>query len=72
MTVLTRVNPVSYGVDAIRQIVLSQAGVPTVVVSQLSLTLFGQQVSISLDLSLVAAFGAIMTGLAVVAFRMRE
>jgi len=72
LTILTRVNPVSYGVDAIRQIVLFQAGVPADVVGQLGLTLFGHALGIAVDLALVVIFAAIMTGFVVRAFQAQD
>jgi ABC-2 type transport system permease protein len=72
LTVLTRLNPVSYGVDAIRRIVLSQAGAPPETVEQLGMSVFGLQLNPFFDLGLVALFAALMIWLAVRAFSIQE
>ncbi|HLH21266.1 MAG TPA: ABC transporter permease [Chloroflexota bacterium] len=72
LAVLTRVDPVSYGVDAIRQVVLSQAGVPPAVLGQLGINLFGHPTNVLADLGIVAAFAAVMIVLAVRAFSVQE
>ena len=72
LTVLTRLNPVSYGVDAIRQIILSQAGVPSTVLQQFGITLWGHPVTVIEDLALVVVFAGVMTALAVRAFSVQD
>lgn len=72
LAVLTRVDPVSYGVDAIRQVVLLQGGNPSVVVNTLGLTLFGRSLSVAGDLAVVTAFAALMTVLVVHGFSQQE
>ncbi len=72
LAVLTRVDPVSYGVDAIRQIVLHQAGVPPAVLGPLGIELFGHTTNVLADLAIVAAFAALMIALAVRAFSIQE
>ena len=72
LSVLTRIDPVSYGVDAIRQIVLQQAGASPAVLGQLGIDLFGQHTNVLADLAIVAAFAAIMIALAVHAFSVQE
>ncbi|HZR99273.1 MAG TPA: ABC transporter permease [Chloroflexota bacterium] len=72
LAVLTRVDPVSYGVDAIRQIVLHQAGVPPAVLGPLGIELFGHTTNVLADLGIVAAFAALMIALAVRAFSIQE
>jgi ABC-2 type transport system permease protein len=72
LSVLTRIDPVSYGVDAIRQIVLHQAGVPPAVLGQLGIDLFGHHTNVLADLAIVGVFAAIMIALAVHAFSVQE
>jgi ABC-2 type transport system permease protein len=72
LAVLTRIDPVSYGVDAIRQIVLQQAGVPPTVPGALGIELFGHTTNVLADLGVVAAFAALMIALAVRAFSVQE
>jgi len=49
LAVLTRIDPATYGVDAIRRAVLQAAGVDPRAVQALSLTLFGQTVPIAVE-----------------------
>ena len=68
LATLIRLNPVSYGVDAFRQVILSSADG-----SQISgLTIFGHSMSIAEDMSLVALFGIVMVGLAMWSFGTQE
>lgn len=70
--ILTKINPVTYGVDAIRTIVLSQAGVPTETIQALGPELFGRRLDPVLDMAIVALFAAAMIGLAVRQFNVQE
>ncbi len=72
LTVLTRIDPVSYGVDAIRRIVLSQAGVPAPVVNGLGVSLFGHPLTVAIDLAIMTSFAAVMMACAVVAFQRQD
>jgi ABC-2 type transport system permease protein len=72
MTVLTRLDPLSYGVDAIRRVVLSSSGVPSVVVDKLSMTLGGQVVTIGFEVAIMLGVAAALMGIAVVFFRQPE
>jgi ABC-2 type transport system permease protein len=72
LAVLTRIDPVSYGVDAIRQIVLHQAGVPAAVVGALGIDVFGHTTNVLADLGIVAGFAALMIAFAVRAFSIQE
>jgi ABC-2 type transport system permease protein len=72
LTVLTRLDPASYGIDAIRRVVLSAAGVPSRVLDSLGLTLFGHSLSVWTEEAVLVVFGAMMLSLAVYAFRQRD
>ncbi len=72
MTALTRLDPLTYGVDAVRRIVLDAAGVPAPVLDKLALTLGSQVVGIALEALIVLAFGLLMMAIAVVNFRRQE
>ncbi len=72
LMLLTHINPVSYGVDAIRRIILVNAGVPESTVDQLGVSLFGIPLSIGLDLLVLACFAAVMTVLAMRAFEVQD
>ena len=63
-----RLNPVSYGIDALRQAVLTSGeGVPGV-----GINVFGHTMSIAEDVGVLLVFGAVMAGLAVWSFRNQE
>jgi len=65
---IVKINPVSYGVDAIRQAVMgSAASAPSYGIS-----LFGYRMSVILDVAVIATFGIIMLALAIRSFRMQE
>ena len=72
MTALTRLDPLTYGVDPIRRIVLDAAGVPAPVLDRLSLALSNQVVPIALEAAVVLGFGLLMMGIAVFNFRKQE
>jgi len=69
LATLVKINPVSYGVDAIRQAVM---GVEKVANLDLGIVLFGYRMTIILDVAVVAAFGALMLALAIRSFRIQE
>jgi len=60
MTVLTRLDPASYGIDPIRRTLL---GAPA---ERLALTLFGETVPIALEVAFVLLFGVVMLSIAAV------
>lgn len=72
MTVLTRLNPASYGIDPLRRVVLSDSGLPNALVDRLGLTIGGRLLAIPLEVSIVFAFGLVMLGIAVVSFERRD
>ncbi len=72
MTVLTRLDPASYGIDPLRRVVLSNSGLPGAVVDRLGLTINGHVLAIPLEAGIVLAFGAVMLGIAVVMFQRRD
>ena len=72
MTALTRIDPLTYGVDPIRRIVLDAAGVPVPVLDKLSLALSNQVVPLALEAAIVLGFGLLMMAIAVFNFRKQE
>ena len=72
LSVLTRFDPASYGIDALRRTVLSASGVPARVLDRLGLSLFGHPLSIWTEVAVLVAFGALMLSLAVYGFRQRD
>jgi ABC-2 type transport system permease protein len=71
MTVLTRLDPVSYGMDPIRRIVLGTS-LPPEATNALGLTIFGQVLPIGVEALVLLAFGAVMLAIAVANFRRRD
>lgn len=71
MAVLGRLDPVTYGMDPIRRIVLG-ATLPTDAVNALGLTVFDQVLPIGLEAVILLGFGALMLGIGVMNFRRRE
>jgi len=67
MNILVKVNPATYGVDSIRQLVLGPQ--PTTL---FDLTVLGHTMSIAEDLMVVAAFGVVMAVLAMWSFNIQE
>jgi ABC-2 type transport system permease protein len=67
MSVLVKLNPATYGVDPIRQLVLGAE--PS---ASLGISVFGHTMSIGEDLIIVAAFGAVMVVLAMWSFGTQE
>jgi ABC-2 type transport system permease protein len=63
MEVISKVNPLTYGVDAIRQIFLGSEGTAII-----GVTVFGHTMTILEDVLIVAAFGAVFLSLAVWSF----
>src|SRR5258706_4846033 len=61
MTVLTRADPASYGIDPIRRVVLSGSGSP----NAYGLTLGGHILAIPMEVGIMFAFGAVMVRIAV-------
>ena len=72
MTVLTRLNPASYGIDPLRRVVLSDSGLSNAFVDRIGLTVGGRLLAIPLEVSIVFAFGLVMLGIAVVSFQRRD
>src|SRR2546427_2956849 len=70
MTVLTRLDPASYGIDPIRRVALSNSGLPNV--NSLGLTIGGQVLSIPMEAGIMLAFGVVLLGVAVVMFERRD
>ena len=72
MTVLTRLDPASYGIDPLRRVVLSDSGLSSAVVDRLGLTINGHVLPIPLEVGVMLAFGVVLLGIAVVMFQRRD
>ncbi|HXA28729.1 MAG TPA: ABC transporter permease [Candidatus Angelobacter sp.] len=73
MTVLTRIDPVAYGIAPLRTAVLSTSGAPGAVTRELaSVTWFGWQVPSILALGMLSLLGSVFLGVAIRAFRVRD
>jgi len=71
MTVLTRLDPASYGIDPLRRIVLG-AAMPSAAVDKMGLTLFDQVLPMGLEAVILLAFGLVMLGIAIRNFQQRD
>jgi ABC-2 type transport system permease protein len=71
MTVLTRLNPVSYGMDPIRRIVLGNE-LPPGASDVIGLTLFGEVLPIYVEGVILIGFGVVALGIAALNFRRRD
>jgi ABC-2 type transport system permease protein len=72
MTVLTRLNPASYGIDPLRRVVLSDSGLSNALVDRIGLTIGGRLLPIPLEVGIVFAFGLVMLSIAVISFQRRN
>ena len=73
MTVLTRLDPVAYGISSVRHVVLAGAGVPSSVLDQVaSVSVAGHAIPVLVEVLMLLAFGLVMLGLGVYGFRRRD
>ena len=72
MTVLTRLDPAAYGMDPLRRVVLGGAGLPSVALDRLGLTLFDTVLPIVAEAAILLGFGFVMLAIAVRNFRVRD
>ena len=72
MTVLTRLDPASYGVDPLRRVLLGASGTPEAVIQQLGLTINGQPLPLIGEVAILLGFGLVMLALAVRSFQHQE
>jgi ABC-2 type transport system permease protein len=73
MTVLTRIDPVAYGIAPLRTAVLSTSGVPGAVTRELAtVTWFGWAVPSMLALGMLALLASVFLGIGIRAFRVRD
>jgi ABC-2 type transport system permease protein len=73
MTVLTRFDPVAYGLAPIRSAILGGTGLPQAAVDRLtSVTIGSYVVPIAVDIGVLLAFSAVMLGIAMRSFRHRD
>ena len=67
MNILVKINPATYGVDSIRQLMLGAQSA-----TSLGITILGHTMSVGDDLIIVAAFGVVMVILAMWSFSIKE
>ena len=72
LEVLSKVNPLTYGVDAIRQLFLAGEAAATTGDFVFGVTVFGHTMSIAEDILIVAVFGVIVMLLAIWSFSRQE
>lgn len=71
MAVLSRIDPVTYGMDPLRRIALGES-LPAPFVESLGVTIFDQVLPVGLELGILVVFGFVMLGIAAVSFRRRD
>jgi ABC-2 type transport system permease protein len=67
MEVISKVNPLTYGVDAIRQLFLGSEGAASI-----GVTIFGHTMTVLEDVLVVAVFGIVLLALSVWSFSKQE
>ena len=72
MTVLTRLDPATYGIDPIRRASLGASGVPHAVLDRFGITILGQTLSLWTEELILAGFALLMLAAAVRGFRQRD
>jgi len=77
MDILVKLNPLTYAVDAFRQSIFHTMELPEAVLKMLpqaglSLSVMGHNMTIADDVLVILAFGAVMVGVAVWAFSIRD
>jgi ABC-2 type transport system permease protein len=72
MSLLTRLDPATYGMDPLRRVMLEGAGLPAAALDQLSLTIGDWIVPIWVEALILLAFGLVALGFAIAAFRVRD
>ena len=72
MTVLTRIDPAAYGMDPLRRVVLGGAGLPSLALDKMGLTLFDNVLPIVVEAAILLGFGIVMLAIAVRNFRVRD
>jgi ABC-2 type transport system permease protein len=73
MTVLTRFDPVAYGIAPIRSAVLGGSGLPQAFVDRVAaVTIGGHALPVLLDVAILLAFGVVMLTVAMRSFRHRD
>jgi ABC-2 type transport system permease protein len=73
MTVLTRLDPVAYGIAPIRSAILGGTGLPQAAVDRLtSITIGDYLVPVGVDVGVLVAFSAVMLAIAMRSFRHRD
>jgi ABC-2 type transport system permease protein len=72
MTVLTHADPLAYGVDPIRKVILIGSGVSSSAVDKFGLTWGDQPIPILVEAGIVMAFGLVMLAVAIYNLRVRD
>lgn len=68
LDLLVRINPISYAVDILRRLVLSNLGLPNAIIQSLSPTVGGEVIPLHWEIGLVLAFALILVLLSSKAF----
>jgi ABC-2 type transport system permease protein len=71
LAVLTHLDPAAYGIDPLRRVILSDAGLSGHAVDQLGLSVNGHVLAIPVEAAILGAFGCVMLATAVVRMKQR-
>jgi len=72
LAVISKINPLTYGVGAIRELFLGGGAMPGGVANPIGVTVLGHTMTIFEDMLVVAAFGIVMLAAAVWAFNKQD
>ncbi len=72
LNIFVRLNPVTYAVDLLRQIVLLNSGVKESLIQSLGIDILGQSLTIRIDLLIIIVFATLMIVLGLQSFRKTE
>lgn len=72
LNIFVRLNPVTYAVDMLRQVVLLNSGVPETLIQSLGIDILGTPLTIRIDLLIIVVFATLMIVLGLQSFRQTE
>jgi ABC-2 type transport system permease protein len=72
MDVLTHLDPLAFGVDPIRKVILRGSGIPASVTDGLGLSFNGHPIPIPAEVAVILVFGLVMLAIAIRNFRVRD
>jgi len=72
MEFLTRLDPLAYGIDPMRKVVLTGSGIPAEMTDAIGISIGGSALPIALEAAVTLLFGVVMLAVAIANFRVRE